>query len=200
VFIDELAVFKGVGEQVTAITHQAMGGSVSFRHSLTTSLDLIQPSLQDIHWYLETHPPRLTNGIEELVSMLHRRGTSVYLVSGGLTHTIEPVAARLDIDMSRVYANVLLFDDVTGEYKGFDYAQPTSASGGKARACETILRKGAHQCLVMVGDGITDMEAVPPAHAAIGFGGNVVRQAVVAEAGWFVHSFDELISELADLK
>jgi phosphoserine phosphatase len=133
-------------------------------------------------------------------------------VSGGFARLIEPVAARLGIAKSQVYANVLLFDDVTREYKGFDYAQPTSESGGKARACETILQTGAHQTLVMVGDGVTDMEAAPPADAAIGFGGHVVREAVcsyfaqidptsfhyqvVAKAGWFVHSFDELIFEL----
>ena len=36
-------------------------------------------------------------------------------VSGGFTRLIEPVAARLGIPKSHVYANVLLFDDVTGE-------------------------------------------------------------------------------------
>jgi phosphoserine phosphatase len=65
---------------VFALTRQAMGGSMSFRHSLTASLDLIQPSLQDIHRYIEAHPPRLTDGIEQLVSILHQRGTTVYLV------------------------------------------------------------------------------------------------------------------------
>jgi len=94
-------VLKGVGEQVRlcsdpadslffpphvcpaqvfSLTRQAMGGSMSFRHSLTTSLNLIRPSLQDIHGYVEAHPPQLTDGIEQLVSILHRRGTSVYLV------------------------------------------------------------------------------------------------------------------------
>jgi len=194
--IDELAVFKGVGEEVSALTRQAMGGNQSFRHALTTRLDLIRPSRHDIHRYLAAHPPRLTDGIERLVSILHRRGTSVYLVSGGFTRTIEPVASRLVIAQSRVYANLLLFDEQTGEYEGFDHAQPTSESGGKARACDAILRTGAHRCLVMVGDGATDMEASPPAHAAIGFGGNVVRETVVAKAGWFVRSFDELITEL----
>jgi hypothetical protein len=57
-----------------------MGGNDSFRHALTTRLDLIRPSLQDIQRYLTAHPPRLTDGIEQLVSILHRRGTSVYLV------------------------------------------------------------------------------------------------------------------------
>jgi phosphoserine phosphatase len=65
---------------VSALTRQAMGGSMSFRHSLTASLDLIRPSLQDIHRYLVAHPPRLTDDIEQLVSILHQRGTTVYLV------------------------------------------------------------------------------------------------------------------------
>jgi hypothetical protein len=65
--------------------------------------------------------------------------------------------------------------------------------------------------VVMVGDGMTDMDVAPPAHAVIGFGGNLVREAVclsfaqvnqpffyqvVAKAGCFVPSFDELICEL----
>lgn len=45
----------------------------------------------------------------------------------------------------------------------------------------------------MVGDGVTDMEARPPAAIFIGFGGNVVREKVKAGADWFVTDFQELI-------
>jgi phosphoserine phosphatase len=55
-----------------------------------------------------------------------------------------------------------------------------------------LLAAGAGQPLVMVGDGVTDIEARPPADLAIGFGGVVVRPRVQAEADWFVHAFDEL--------
>lgn len=38
------------------------------------------------------------------------RGTDVYLVSGGFTSIIEPVADRLHISKENIFANKLLFD------------------------------------------------------------------------------------------
>ena len=118
-------------------------------------------------------------------------------MSGGFATLIKPVAQQLHIPISNVYANVLQFAD-DGSYAGFDAEQPTSASGkqailidyqtkektllfvsgGKAVVCARILQQHRHKCLIVIGDGATDIEAAPPAHAAIGFGGNVVRQTV----------------------
>jgi phosphoserine phosphatase len=50
--------------------------------------------------------------------------------------------------------------------------------------------------VVMIGDGVTDMEAKPPAEATIGFGANAVRQRVRDEADWFVHSAEEIRAAL----
>ncbi|EDO27358.1 predicted protein, partial [Nematostella vectensis] len=50
--------------------------------------------------------------------------------------------------------------------------------------------------LVVIGDGVTDMEACPPADAFIGFGGNVVREQVKANAPWFVTDFKVLLDAL----
>ncbi len=84
----------------------------------------------------------------------------------------------------------------------------TSKSGGKSRALEHILKNvlpthktenGVEQhSIVMIGDGVTDLEAKPPAIAMIGFGGVVVREKVKAEADYFVMSFEELITMLTD--
>ena len=52
--------------------------------------------------------------------------------------------------------------------------------------------------LVMIGDGLTDFEAFPPADLFIGFGGNKVRQNVLEKAPWFVYDFQELIDTLKD--
>ena len=60
------------------------------------------------------------------------RGTAVYLVSGGFTQMIYPVAALLGIGRDRVFANTILFDS-SGDYAGFDTAAFTSRSGGKVR-------------------------------------------------------------------
>lgn len=89
---------------------------------------------------------------------------------------------------------------------------------------QTIREKFGHSIIVMIGDGITDMEACPPADAfignfrkgillffismkslhvldlLIGFGGNVEREVVKTNAGWFVTDFQDLINVLQDVK
>ena len=41
--------------------------------------------------------------------MLHRRGTAVYLISGGFRSIIEPVAKEVDIPSKNIFANRLSF-------------------------------------------------------------------------------------------
>lgn len=49
----------------------------------------------------------------------------------------------------------------TGDYAGFDTDQPTSDSGGKKIVAECL--KETSNKLVFIGDGVTDLEAFPPA-------------------------------------
>jgi len=189
--IDELAEFCGVGEKVAEVTKVAMNGGLSFREALNARLNLIQPSRQKLEAFLKLRPPRFTPGIQELVKTLHARCVDVYLVSGGFSRIILPVAKMLNVPEENVFANVLQFDE-NGDFRGFDLSQPTSDSGGKKQVCGLLKHRNGYQRLVMIGDGATDMEASPPADAFIGFGGNVVRDSVLKGSRWFVRSFDEL--------
>ena len=47
----------------------------------------------------------------ELVSLLHERQTSVYVISGGFRQLIEPIVEVIGIPNKRLYCNKLLFDD-----------------------------------------------------------------------------------------
>ena len=48
----------------------------------------------------------------------------------------------------------------------------------------------------MIGDGMTDLEAFPPAALFVGFGGNKIREKVRENAPWFVTNFTTLIHAL----
>jgi len=72
----------------------------------------------------------------------------------------------------------------------------SSSSSAAAAAATDSKAKPAFQTVVMIGDGITDVEACPPATLMIGYGGVKVRPAVKAAAGYYVTSFDELIAVL----
>ncbi|XP_075709021.1 phosphoserine phosphatase [Rhinoderma darwinii] len=193
--IDELAKFCGVGDAVAEMTRKAMGGSLTFKAALTERLALIRPSREQVQALITEHPPRLTEGIKELVHRLHQRNVQVFLISGGFRSIVEHVATALDIPLTNVYANRLKFY-FNGEYAGFDEAQLTAESGGKGKVIGLLKDKYGFQNVVMIGDGATDMEACPPADGFIGFGGNVIRQQVKEKAKWYITDFEELLREL----
>jgi len=195
--IDVLADFCGVGERVAEFTRSAMNGAVLFQDALKARLDLIKPSKKQIEQCLQHRPFKLTPGISALITSLQRRRVPVYLVSGGFRQMIEPILITLQLPAAHLFANRILFNN-DGAYSGFDENEPTSRSGGKAKVLDALLQQHHYKRLVMVGDGITDMEARPPAHLFIGFGGVVVREKVRAGADWFVTDFQDLIQPIAD--
>ncbi|XP_037782108.1 phosphoserine phosphatase-like [Penaeus monodon] len=171
--LDQLAAFCGKGEEIKKI-------EANFDNS----------KLHDCR----THH-KLTKDVGRLVSALHAHDVDVYLVSGGFRSLIAPVAKMLNIPLENIFANRLKFF-YDGEYGGFDEAQLTSRSGGKAEVISYLKKKEGYSRIVMIGDGATDMEACPPADAFIGFGGNVVRESVRNTATWYVTDFAMLINEL----
>jgi phosphoserine phosphatase len=190
--IDVLADYLGKGQAVAALTLQAMEGGMKFQDALRARLELMQPGRPQIEQCLVERPLELTEGVHELVDKLHAAGKAVYLVSGGFRIMIEPVAAILGIDKSRIVANTIVFDEA-GDYLNFDPNEPTSADMGKPAALRQIQEAGGYKTMVMVGDGATDAQAKPPAAAFIGFGGVAVRKQVQDTADWFVMDFKEMI-------
>ncbi len=102
---------------------------------------------------------------------------------------IEPVADILGIPYHRIYANNLLFNKSDGSFSGFDKQELTSRDGGKAAVVKQLQEALGYEKVVMVGDGVTDMQARPPANVFIGFGGVVVREKVRDGADWFITDF-----------
>ncbi|XP_076245724.1 phosphoserine phosphatase [Calliopsis andreniformis] len=193
--IDELAKFCGKGDEVTALTKQAMQGCVTFQQSLTERLNIINPSITQVKQLLLLHPSNLSSGIEALIKALHSRQKKVFLISGGFRCLIEPVAISLDIPLENVFSNRLKFY-FTGEYAGFDEKQLTAKSGGKAKVIQHLKKEKGFETIVHVGDGATDLETISVAELFIGYGGNIVRDSVKLGAPWFVTNFEELINAL----
>ncbi|CAN1795903.1 Phosphoserine phosphatase, chloroplastic [Linum perenne] len=195
--IDEFADFCGAGEAVAEWTARAMGGSVPFEEALAARLSLFKPSLSQLQDFLEKRPPKISPGIDELVKKLKAKNIDVYLISGGFRQMINPVASILGIPVENIFANQLLFGS-TGEFTGFDANEPTSRSGGKAKAVQQIRKARGYKSMVMIGDGATDLEARKPGGADlfVCYGGVQLREPVAAKADWLVLNFLDLINSL----
>jgi phosphoserine phosphatase len=200
--IDVLAASLGAekGAAVKAFTNAAMGGAVPFEVSLRERLNIMRPSKDDVAACVVQQPASFSPGFEEFLTFWRgwyaRRHAGaelpVFLVSGGFRPLIEPLRVRLGLPESHVFANEFRFD-AEGQYESFDETAPTSRSGGKARALQSILATppSVHS-VCMVGDGATDLEACPPAELMIGYGGIAQRAAVKERAHVFIEHWAEL--------
>jgi phosphoserine phosphatase len=193
--IDVLATSLGVGDAVSKLTASAMGGTTLFQNALKARLDLIKPSIENLENIQKEHPLQFTHRLKELIEILHKKGKNIYLVSGGFRQMINPIALQLGISVSNIYANNLFFTE-DGEYNGFDTNEPTSKDGGKAKVIQDLIDKYDYKCVIMIGDGATDMQARPPAKAFIGYGGIIEREKVKNGADWFIKDFNEILSIL----
>eukprot|EP00798_Chlamydomonas_sp_ICE-L_P020401 gene20401-27172_t len=205
--LDVIAEFLGSGAEIKALTSKAMEGTMSLDESLEERLRILDCTPSDIRAFLVAHPPesRINEGAKELIAALQKRGTPVYLISGGFREILNPIAEYLCVPPTHVIANRMNFqwDPATGDATklvGFDPNEPTSKNKGKPLAIRRLReRHPEYKTIVMVGDGVTDLEAISEeggANIFIGYGGNVQRSQVMHEAAWFVLHHDELADAL----
>ena len=112
-----------------------MEGDVSYEQSLRARMDLLHPSKFALERCARLHPGELSPLVAEFVARLQARGQRVFLVSGGLRTLVVPIARRIGVPEEQVYANQLLFHWHNG-YRGVDFRQPTSRSGGNKERSE----------------------------------------------------------------
>lgn len=189
--IDDLAKWCNI-KDISKITKKTMNGHVCFHESLKNRLDLIRPNKHQLQSFIDNNPPLLNDGIYDLLNVLYKHKKDVFLVSGSFRPIIEPVALSLSIPLENIYGNTLLFDEITGEYIGIDVKEYTCTSEGKSLVIQHIKDKYTYQNVVMIGDGMTDLNA--KADFFIGYGGVCVRNIIKEKSDLFIHNFDEITS------
>ena len=114
---------------------------------------------------------------------LQQLGKQVHIISGGLRQPIITMGAVLGIKAKNIHAVEISFDD-NDHYAGFEQTSTLACNGGKAKVCGLLAKKNDRN--VLVGDGVTDLEASEVGVVVIGFGGVVRREEVVKRAAVFV--------------
>ena len=163
--IDELAKVAGVGEDVSAITEQAMRGEIDFSESLRRRVALLEGLDESVLEEIADKLP-LTEGAEHLVSTLRSLGYKTAILSGGFTYFCNWLQQRLGIDYA--YANELEIRDgkVTGKVNG-------SIVDGERKAAllrDIAAREGIDlEQVISVGDGANDLPMLSIAGLGIAF-------------------------------
>ena len=156
--IDELARVRGpeTFTEAVSLTNAAMNGEVPIDEIFARRLDIIQPD-QTIcknvgQLYIDHVEPTAVATLDKL----RAAGWHIVIVSGGFTQVIAPLAAYLGI--TRIEAVPLKFHP-DGSYAGFDTSAPPTRNGGKPEIIAQLKTELKPSRIVMVGDGVSDLEA-----------------------------------------
>ncbi|WP_404422878.1 HAD-IB family phosphatase [Nibricoccus sp. IMCC34717] len=196
--IDELGRVRGeeVFRQVEAMTNEAMDGKIPVQAVFGRRLEIIRPTADHVAQigakYIATIEPHALAVVEQA----RRAGWTPMILSGGFRQAIRPLADTLGIE--RVEAVDFRFG-ADGSYAGYDVDYPTTRSGGKPEVIRALRRELAPARVVMVGDGVSDLETLPEVDLFVGYGGYVTRPKVKAGAPRFITSLSELPAILTTL-
>ena len=175
--VDELARIAGddVFRQVEELTNLAMDGEVSVEEVFARRLDLIKPTRKQCELVGEMYLKTIEEDAEASIRNLQQKGWECLIISGGFLPCIQPLADKLGIE--RIEAVPLHFD-TQGNYLGFDSSYPTTRSGGKPEIIRSIKESLQPDRIVMVGDGVSDLETTPEVDLFIAFSRYVRREKV----------------------
>jgi phosphoserine phosphatase len=179
--IDEIARGR---KDVAALTKAAMDGTVPLDQVYGRRLELVRPSRADLARVAELYVAHATEDAAAVFAALHALGKVVHIVSGGLRPALVPLSEKLGIAPGRLHCVAVKFDGA-GAYAGFAESSPLARRGGKAEVARELVGHGGRPA-VMVGDGITDLEAKPEVDLFIGYGGVEDRPAVRAGSPVFI--------------
>jgi len=163
--IDELAKEAGVGDQVSAITEEAMRGELDFKQSLKKRLSLLEGLDESVLEEVAKRLP-LTEGAEKLIATLQNLGYKIAILSGGFTYFGNILKEKLGIDY--VYANELEIKN--GKLTGNAIGDIVDAEK-KAELLQAIAKQESIslQQVIAVGDGANDLPMLNLAGLGIAF-------------------------------
>ena len=134
--------------------------------------------------YMDTVVP----GAKEMICEMKQEGWLPVILSGGFAPLIEPLAAKLGID--HVEAVPIYFHE-DGSYKGYGNDYPTTRNLGKNEVIREWKNAMLPERVIMMGDGVSDLETKPDVDSFIGFGGVIARPKVESLSDhWIVDMTD----------
>lgn len=199
--IDELARLKGQFDHIADLTRRAMEGGIKLEEVFAARLDLLRPTRADLRRIAQAYRDAIVPDAKDAIAALRFAGCRVYIVSGGLLPAVQDFARSLGLPRQYVRAVPIEFDQLAGQWWRYDQHQyggnpderylafaptPLTETQGKRTIIAEI--SGGEKRTVLVGDGVTDLEARDAVKLFVGFGGVVRRERVAAEAAVFIES------------
>lgn len=154
--IDEMAKLAGIGDQVSAVTAQAMQGHMEFQESFRRRIALFNGKSESVMDVVEENLPVMP-GFAEMVSKAKSCGWHVAIASGGFTRFVGKLKREYGLDY--VVANNI--EAIDGVFTGKVLGQIVDS---KVKADTLLMLKDKYGLPVRntmaVGDGANDLPMI----------------------------------------
>ena len=177
--------------KIADLTDQAMNGQLGFGEALHQRLSLLGLRREHVEALADRILDEATISVRRNVDFFERNAERIYILSGGFTEVIYPLADRLGISRDHVLANELVYDE-EGRVTGVNEANPLARENGKPTVINSL---NLERPIVMIGDGWNDAEVKlsGAADRFYAFTEIVARPKVVEVADAVASSMDELL-------
>lgn len=183
--LDWLAETKGKGREVSLLTKLSMEGKISVNEAFGKKMAMISPSKNDLISLGEKYCSSLVDDAREVISVLHKLGKEIWIVTGNFDPAVKILAHDLNIPEDKIVCNEVYFDQERN-YSGFDSAGPLANNGGKSKVINERIKKLGR--VVFIGDAVTDLEAKDVVDMFVGFGGVEQRAIVKQNSEFYIDS------------
>lgn len=184
--------------KIKQLTKLGMEGAISFPESLSQRFEFLSANKSHVEKLIELLRKNVSDSIAKNKKFFLENKENIYIISGGFSEYIYPVAKEFGIEETHILANSFLFDE-SGNVIGFDKTKNMSQENGKARE---VQRLGLFGEVWVVGDGYTDYQIreAGGADKFIAFSENVTRESVFQKADHVVANMDELVKLIKKYK
>lgn len=151
--IDEIAELAGVGDEVSAVTAQAMQGKLDFAQSLRTRVACLENADEAILQQVRDALP-LMPGVSNLVELLKSYNWKVAIASGGFSYFADYLQDRLNLDAAVANGLEIQNNKLTGQVQGGIVDANVKAQTLKSLAEQWSI---APSQTIAMGDGANDL-------------------------------------------
>ncbi|MCH2055118.1 MAG: phosphoserine phosphatase SerB [Thalassotalea sp.] len=163
--IDEIAKLAGVGEQVAAVTEEAMQGKLDFAESLNQRVATLEDAPESILADVAKDIP-LMPGLTTLIEALKAHNWRIAIASGGFTYFADHLKNTLQLDAARANTLEIVDGKLTGKVLGVIVDAQVKADVLQELAKEFNI---APTQTVAMGDGANDLVMMAAAHLGVAY-------------------------------
>lgn len=176
--------------ELTRITNLGMNGHMGFGESLTRRLQMFHANRRHIDQLISQLQEQISLSALRNRQFFQQQAERIYIISGGFSDYIIPVATKLGLRADHVLANRFVFD-TSGNVTGPDTSCPLAHDNGKVTQLATM---DLPHPRYVIGDGYTDysLKQAGQAEKFLAFVENIRRPNVVKLADGILENFDDL--------